>query len=95
MCWCFIHYSMDTVLKKHSTSVFRKPYEETNSKFLRNTATQITYYPNLDNIMFILHCESSSSNPLSLSRLLVILYQDLLGKFKSRGGLPLPSPSIF
>jgi len=50
--------SMDNFLKKHSTSVFRKPPEDTNSKFLRNTATQITCCTNLDHIMLILHCEN-------------------------------------
>ena len=48
---------MDTVLKKQTISIFRVPPEDANSKFLRNTATQTTCYPKLDNIMFIHHCE--------------------------------------
>jgi len=47
--------SMDTFLKKHSTSIFRKPPEYTNSKFLWNTATQITFYRNLDHIMLYMY----------------------------------------
>ena len=49
---------MDTIQKKHSTSIFKKPPEDANSQFLWNTATHITCYPNLDHIMFILHCEN-------------------------------------
>jgi len=47
--------SMDTFLKKHSTSIFRKPPEDTNSKFLWNTATHITCYRNLDHIMLYMY----------------------------------------
>ena len=42
---------MDTFLKKHSTSIFRKPPDDTNSKSLWNTATQITCYRYQDHIM--------------------------------------------
>jgi len=48
---------MDTVLKKQTTSIFRTPPEDGKSNLLRNTATQITCYPNLHHIMFIHHCE--------------------------------------
>jgi hypothetical protein len=51
---------MDTVLKKQSTSIFRKPPEEANSKVLWNTATQITCYRNIDHIVFIHHCETKN-----------------------------------
>jgi len=44
---------MDTVMKKQTTSILRAPLEDSNSKFLRNTATHIICYPNLDHIMFI------------------------------------------
>ena len=54
---------MDIVLKKHSTSVFRKPHENKNRKFPWNTATHITCYPNFDHIMFIHHCENSKEKP--------------------------------
>ena len=49
---------MDTVLKKQTTSIFRVPPEDANRKFLWNTATLITRYPNLDHIMFIHHCDN-------------------------------------
>jgi len=55
--------SMDTFLKKHSTSIFRKPPEDTNSKFLWNTATQITCYRNLDHIiLYIYHSNNLKAN---------------------------------
>ena len=48
---------MDTVLRKQTIIIFRVPPEDANSIFLWNTANQTTCYPNLDNIMFIHHCE--------------------------------------
>jgi hypothetical protein len=54
---------MDIVLKKNSTSVFRKPHEDEHRNFFWNTATQITCYPNLDHIMFIHHCEKFMEKP--------------------------------
>jgi hypothetical protein len=44
--------------EEKTISIFRVPPEDANSKFLRNTATQTTHYPNLHNIMFIHHCEN-------------------------------------
>jgi len=52
---------MDTVLKKQTISIFRVPPEDANSKFLRNTATQTTCYPNLDNMMFMHHCKKNET----------------------------------
>ena len=50
---------MDNVLKKQTPSNFRvHPPEDANSNLLRNTATQITRYSNLDHIMFIHHYEN-------------------------------------
>jgi hypothetical protein len=42
---------MVNVLKRDSACIFRKPPEDVNCKFLRNTATQIICYPNLDHII--------------------------------------------
>jgi hypothetical protein len=47
---------MDNILKKQTTSIFRKPPEDVNSKFLWNAANQIMCYHNLD-IMSIHQCE--------------------------------------
>jgi len=47
---------MNTVLRKQTISIFRVPPEDANSKFLSNTATQTTCYPNIENT-FIYHCE--------------------------------------
>ena len=51
------------VLNIHSTSVIRKPHEDEKRKFPINTANHITCFPNLDHIMFILHCENFKENP--------------------------------
>jgi len=48
---------MDTVLRKQTISNFRVPPEDANSKFVWNTATQTTCYPDLHHIMFIRYCE--------------------------------------
>jgi hypothetical protein len=47
---------MDTVLNKHSISLFRRPTEHTSSIFLWQTAPQTTHYSNLDHIIFLHHC---------------------------------------
>jgi len=46
---------MDTALKKQTTPIFTVFPEDTNSIFLRNTASQITCYLKLDHIMLIHH----------------------------------------
>ena len=54
---------MDTVLRKQTISIFTVPPEDANSKFLWNTATQTTCYPNLHHIMFIHHCQNLKQKP--------------------------------
>ena len=54
---------MDTVLRKQTISNFIVPPEDANSKFLWNTATQTTCYPNLHHNMFIHQCEKWSKKP--------------------------------
>jgi hypothetical protein len=48
---------MDTVLNKHTISIFSHPPEDTSSILLSNTAPKTTCYSNLDHIMFLHHCE--------------------------------------
>ena len=49
---------MDTVLNKHTISIFRHPPEDTSGILLSNTAPQTTLcYSNLDHIIFLHHCE--------------------------------------
>jgi hypothetical protein len=66
---------MDTVLKKQTTSIFRKHPEDANSKFLWNTAIHITCYPNLDHIMFIRFCENAKKKSNDWSKLEKLNYK--------------------